>query len=307
MARRDEFDDDDTFLDAILRQKGRAGHPGSLRRVLAVTAGLAVLGILGAVVWSTVSDDPSASDQAVPIIRADAEPYKAVPSEPGGMAVPNKDSTIFETLKGQQQKSDQAKLENLFEDAEKPVRKDEVFAAAEAEPPAEPPPAAKDVVSKMPKMPTVTYESGEATPPVNLRPPQPTDEVAKAPVAPAAPAPVAAVPAEALKAAPKKPEPAEEIAAAAPKAAAIQPAAGGNFYVQMAAVKSEADARKQWPIYQAKYNQLSDLSLRVQQADLGAKGTYYRIQGGPLTEADARKVCSSINAQKSGSCVVAKR
>lgn len=298
MARRDEFDDDDTFLDAILRQKGRAGHPGSLRRVLAVTAGLAVLGILGAVVWSTVSDDPSASDQAVPIIRADVDPYKVVPDEPGGMAVPNKDSTIFETLKGQQQKSDQARLENLFEDAEKPVRKDEVFADAEAAAPAEPPAAAKEVVSKMPKMPTVTYESAEAseaTPPVNLRPPQPGD----------------AAPVEALKAppkaAPKKEEASEEIAAAAPKAAAIQPAAGGNFYVQMAAVKSEADARKQWPAYQAKYNQLSDLSLRVQEADLGAKGIYYRIQGGPLTEADARKVCSSINAQKSGSCVVAKR
>jgi hypothetical protein len=296
MTRRDEFDDDDTFLDAILRQKGRTGHPGSLRRVLAVTAGLAVLGVLGAVLWSTVSDDPAVSNQAVPIIRADANPYKVVPDEPGGMAVPNKDSTIFETLKGQQQKSDQARLENLFEDAEKPVRKDEVFAASEAVTPAEPPPAAKEVVSKMPKMPTVTYESAEAsdaTPPVNLRPPQPTDV-----------APVAAAPAPATK---PKEEPAEEIAAAAPKAAAIQPAAGGNFYVQMAAVKSESDARKQWPAYQAKYNQLSDLQLRVQQADLGAKGIYYRIQGGPLTEADARKVCSSINAQKSGSCVVAKR
>lgn len=309
MARRDEFDDDDTFLDSILKQN-RHGHPGSLRRVLAVTAGLATLGILAAVLWSTMSGDSSESADAVPIIRADAGTYKAAPEEPGGMAVPNKDSTIFESLKGPQA-DDQAKLENLFEDAEKPVRKDEVFTAENATPPAEPPEAAKDVVSKMPKMPTVTYESAEgseATPPVNLRPAaNPANNIVVEEET-AAVKPSASVPsAPAIAVAPVKSTPSEEIASAAPKAAAIQPAAGGNFYVQLAAVKSEADARKQWPTYQAKYNQLSDLSLRVQQADLGAKGIYYRIQGGPLNESDARKVCSSINSQKSGSCVVAKK
>ena len=93
----------------------------------------------------------------------------------------------------------------------------------------------------------------------------------------------------------------------AKKADAIQPAAGGNFYVQLAAVKSEADAQTQWPKYQAQFSELSSLNLRVQKADLGAKGTYYRIQGGPVSEPDARKLCSSINTQKAGSCVVAKR
>src|SRR5262245_39305377 len=125
MTRRDEFDDDEGFLDSILNQRrGRSG-PGSLRRVLIVTAGLAVLGILGAVVWSGASDESAVSEDAVPIIRADADPYKVAPEEPGGMAVPNKDSTIFETLKGQDEQ--QAKVENLFDEGEKPVRKDDVF------------------------------------------------------------------------------------------------------------------------------------------------------------------------------------
>ncbi len=300
MTRRDEFDEE-TFLDTILNQSNKRGSPGSLRRVLAVTAGLAVLGILGAVMWSTFSGDQDRSAEAVPIIRADADPYKIAPQDPGGMAVPNKDSTIFETLKGEQE-SDRAKLENLFEDAEKPVRKEDVFAAGKTEEPApQTSEAAKTVVSRMPKMPTVTYEAADsadndATPPVDI------ESAAKELPAGEPPQPVAS------KETSKPPVPEVDTSAAeAPKAAAIQPAAGGNFYVQMAAVKSEADARAQWPKIQAQYRELSDLSLRVQEADLGAKGIYYRIQGGPLTEADARKLCSSINSRKSGSCVVAKR
>lgn len=300
MANRDEFDDDGSFFDSILKRRD-GQHPGSLRRVLAITAGLSVLGILGAVMWSTMSETAPSPSEAVPIVRADAEVYKVAPSEPGGMAVPNKDSTIFESLKGQS--PEQAKVENLFDDAEQPVRKEDVFESA-SEPPsaatpvaeAEPPQAAKDVASKMPKMPTVSYEDAPAMPPVELAKPE-------APVAETQVAPVAA---QDVKEEPRPAEQKPEVAVA-PKAAAIQPSAGGNFYVQLAAVKSEADARKQWPTYQAKYGELSDLTLRVQKADLGAKGVYYRIQGGPVSEADARKVCTSINARKSGSCVVAKK
>lgn len=311
MSRRDEFDDEDGFFDNILKNRGggkkrHAGHPGSLRRVLMVTAGLAVLGVLGAVLWSTWPDSSSdeTADASVPIIRADTEAYKVKPDEPGGMAVPNQDSTIFNTLKGEQA-TNQAKVENLYEDTETPVRKEEVFTASEA--PEEPaattpaPDAAKDVASKMPSFSDVKVNEYAA--------PEPTP----------APADVTAVPpmdtrtsaAEGIEAEPVKPEtpaaaPAKTEELSAKSADAIQPAAGGNFYVQLASVKSEADAKAQWPKFQAQYSALSDLPLRVQRADL-AKGTYYRVQGGPITESDARKVCSSINGQKAGSCVVAKR
>ena len=160
MARRDEFDDDEGFLDSILNRRERSGvHPGSLRRVLAVTAGLAVLGILAAVLYSTWPEGRSeVSDDAVPIIRADATPYKTAPDEPGGMAVPNKDSTIFDTLKGEQ--GGDGKTENLFEDSEKPVRKQDVFTPKDEAAATPTDPARDAVVSKMPVMskPVVTYE-----------------------------------------------------------------------------------------------------------------------------------------------------
>jgi hypothetical protein len=277
MTRRDEFDDDDNgLLKSILSRRTPEGgvRPGSLRRVLAATAGLAVLGILGAVLWSTWPEErgEALDESNVPIIRADADPYKTAPEEPGGMDVPNKDSTIFNTLKGERDKK--AGPENLFEDSEQPVRKEDVFTA-------EPAPATPDEQKLEPaENRTAEVKESEAAPP--------TAVTAVEPVTPAAPAP-----------APEKQE--------AKKADAVQPAAGGNFYVQLAAVKSEADAKTQWPKYQAKYSELSRLSLRVQKADLGAKGTYYRIQGGPVSEPEARKLCASINTQKAGSCVVAKR
>ncbi len=285
MARRDEFDDEEGFLDSILKPRGQAerGHPGSVRRVLAVTAGLAVLGILSAVLWSTWPEERGAglSEANVPIIRADAQPYRTEPEDRGGMAVPNKDSTIFNTLKGQA--ADQAQAENLFEEPEAPVKKAEVFTAPEEVVTAKAPEA---VVSETVPSPAVV---SEATPPADVLPPASQQKLAST--------------GDSIESSVEK----KKVQDAAKKAEAIQPAAGGNFYVQLASVKSENDAKAQWPKLQKQFVSLSDLDLRVQKADLGAKGTYYRIQGGPVTEADARKLCSSINGQKSGSCVVAKR
>jgi hypothetical protein len=245
--------------------------------VLAATAGLAILGILGAVIWSTWPEErgEALDESNVPIIRADADPYKAAPEEPGGMDVPNKDSTIFNTLKGGRDQT--AGAENLFEDGEQPIRKEDVFTAETA------PPTPDERKLEPAGDKTAEVKEPEAAPP--------TAVTAVEPVTPAAPAPERPVP--------EKQE--------AKKAETVQPAAGGNFYVQLAAVKSETDAKAQWPKYQAKYSGLSNLSLRVQKADLGAKGTYYRIQGGPVSEPEARKLCASINTQKAGSCVVAKR
>jgi hypothetical protein len=44
--------------------------------------------------------------------------------------------------------------------------------------------------------------------------------------------------------------------------------------------------------------------LRIQEADLGAKGTYYRAQGGPLSEDKAQAICKAITAKKPGGCLV---
>lgn len=94
-----------------------------------------------------------------------------------------------------------------------------------------------------------------------------------------------------------------EPAAGAVKAEAVNVAA--KHFVQLGSVQSEDASAKEWDRLQRAYDDiLTGLDYRVQRADLGERGIYYRIQGGPLTEHQARSICDKITAQKPGGCLV---
>lgn len=110
---------------------------------------------------------------------------------------------------------------------------------------------------------------------------------------------------------------AREDDSAGKAAARTEPAAGGiaaeavnvakKHFVQLGSVQSEAASAKEWGRLQRAYGDvISGLDYRVQRADLGDRGIYYRIQGGPLTEEQARTICEDITAQKPGGCLVIK-
>lgn len=94
--------------------------------------------------------------------------------------------------------------------------------------------------------------------------------------------------------------------------AAIAPAAGfvlssGSHYVQLGSVKSQAGASAEWGKFKKKYAaELSDSKYRVQRADLGERGTFYRIQAGPMSADSASEICGSIKAKAPGGCLVVK-
>jgi len=98
----------------------------------------------------------------------------------------------------------------------------------------------------------------------------------------------------------------------AQQAAAIAPAAGfaitpGTHYVQLGSVKSQAGASSQWGVFKRKYAaELSDVKYRVERADLGERGTFYRIQAGPMSGESATEICKSIKEQTPGGCIVVK-
>ncbi|MGE4313957.1 MAG: SPOR domain-containing protein [Pseudobdellovibrionaceae bacterium] len=102
-----------------------------------------------------------------------------------------------------------------------------------------------------------------------------------------------------------QPEPTKEDAAKqAPAIPTI--GTGPDRFVQLGAFRDRASAASAWSTMQKKYPiLLSGLTLRVQEADLGSKGMYYRVQGGPAKESRAKAICTAINADKSGSCLVA--
>ena len=80
---------------------------------------------------------------------------------------------------------------------------------------------------------------------------------------------------------------------------------GGGYAVQVTSERSESNAQAALLAPQAKYpNQLSGRQPVIRRADLGAKGTYYRVLVGPFASAEeASGLCSRLKAA-GGNCIV---
>ena len=89
-------------------------------------------------------------------------------------------------------------------------------------------------------------------------------------------------------------------------AGAVQ--AAGDYFLQLASVKSEAAAKGEWGRLQKSHGEiLGDMDLNVQSADLGDRGVFYRIQTGPFpNKATAEDLCWQLRAEKQD-CLVVRR
>ncbi|SDE58311.1 SPOR domain-containing protein [Rhodospira trueperi] len=107
---------------------------------------------------------------------------------------------------------------------------------------------------------------------------------ASTPVAPTAP--LAATPAPA-----PAPQP-----VAQPATTAAAPGAWAGAGVRVGSFRTMEGARTGWANFQSAYpGLLGDLSPRIERVDLGDKGTYYRVYGGPFPSASAaRDLCGQI-------------
>ena len=76
--------------------------------------------------------------------------------------------------------------------------------------------------------------------------------------------------------------------------------AAGDYFVQVASVRSDQDARNGWArLQKAQAELFGDLVLDVQRADLGDRGIFYRIRTGPFpNRATAQDMCAQIKAAK---------
>ncbi|PZQ44216.1 MAG: hypothetical protein DI551_10610 [Micavibrio aeruginosavorus] len=308
MAKKyDDFDeaDQDGIFDQIF------GIISQRKREFAIVSVVAAVVLLGIVVFGSYPDDAdSAASDSVPIVRADAGAYKTTPDNPGGMEIPYRDSTVFSS-------ADAAKTdggtENILADegSEEPLPRDQLFAGLNTENNSAP------VTEEVAPAPTTT--TAEANPalnpilgdaPAKVEAVEPPSNDALVKEALGTTAPVAAVP-EAVKPAPVEPAPVAKIEPKEEVVAKTEPAAGtaaakvtpGGYYVQLASVKSTAGAASEYKKMQVKYSALSGVKYRTQEANLGAKGTFYRIQAGPMSKESASSVCGSIKA-KGGSCLV---
>jgi hypothetical protein len=302
--RNEDFDnyDQDGFFSSLKQTMSKAGP-----RLMVGGAVVALL-VLGGVFWGAYPESDDAA-QPVPVVRADIQPYKTTPEEPGGMDIAHRDSTVFSTYRDGQ---DAEKVENLLteEGAEQPVPRSQLFAGlntgAEDMPP-QPAPAAADAGAADPAAMTEDKTAAAEQKPTDIQTAMDRSPAAE----PAQTAPEAIEPAagaisdapeadlsEAAKAASQL-EPAAGAATAAPKA--VKP---GTHYVQVASVRDSGKIPAEWKKLTAAHGGLKEYKYRTIAADLGAKGSFTRLQAGPMSKAEADTLCAAIKAKTPGGCMV---
>ena len=83
------------------------------------------------------------------------------------------------------------------------------------------------------------------------------------------------------------------------------PSAAGAFRIQLGALGSAVEAEAEWRRLRRRHGDLlKALRSRIQRADLGAKGVFYRLQAGPLAGAGRAKGLCETLARRNVRCLV---
>jgi len=284
-----------------------------------------------------VASYPSSNDASdIPIVQAEATPFKEMPSDPGGMDVPFQDSTVFSSLRNPDA-PEVTSIENLLAE-EEPVDRLQAFAAeaeriiqeSEARRGAVDTAALIEEATGVESVPQATggdtlgavVAKAEATQKVQQQVEKisPQDLMAKNDAVPSKPSTLykpggspdtIEFVRDVLNKKDDKTSAVKVVSDTAKKVAAVKPAAGGfdvrpgSHYVQLGSIKSASAASSEWTKLSKKYaSELSGTKYRVERADLGAKGVFFRIQAGPMSKESASEICGSIKSQTPGGCLV---
>ncbi|MBK8909546.1 MAG: SPOR domain-containing protein [Rhodospirillales bacterium] len=261
--------------------------------------------------WGWNGEDEQVAGVEPEVIRADPEPVKVKPDEPGGMTVEDRDKLVYRRLAGEEEPDT---VERLLPPTEEPIAPPQPQLHVESDQPPPPPAWLAEDSERV---------NGQASQPDDAAPAGPADpstsgngNAAATGVGTAAPtsrparddqraesAAGSAAPADSAQ--PSDAGRAPEVSTAAVSA---PPAStrGGVYQIQLAAVSSEERAESAWAGYKAKHGDLlGDLGSQVVRADLGDKGVFYRLRAGPiLGENNARALCNRLSGRGVGCMVV---
>ena len=232
---------------------------------------LVTVSVLGGLGWLAYERITAIDPSAPPLIRADDGPNKIRPKDPGGMAVPDQDKLIYQTLNGGVVEET---VERLLPPPEEPLPPPEPPETPEPERVEAPPPAAE---------PAVQDSAIPPLPPAEIDQPAEIEQPAEVPTV-----------VEAPKEAPKEP--------AAPTPTAVT----GPYMVQLASFRSIDAADVAWRRAVKKNGDLlSPHTARVVRADLGGdRGIYYRLRLGPfVNREEAKSLCAKLKS-RSVDCIV---
>jgi hypothetical protein len=262
------------------------------RLPLLIVLALLVLAMFAGLVWLAYTQGVARGRSETPVLAAAAGPVRVAPTDKdnGGADAAYKGFKIYEQPAPPDDEADAAPP---------------ATPAATQTPPPAPAKAQPAPVVAAPQ-PVAAPAPAPAKPAPALKPvvatPKPAPMMAAPKPAPAAekPKPVISAP---LAPATGAPRALPGLASTAPVAAAPKPAASGSYVLQIGAYKSQADADAAWKAYKAKHAALlAGYGSDVQQAELGEKGTWYRLRITGFGDRDvANGLCDRLKAD-GGSC-----
>lgn len=284
MSERLEIDPDELRdHDATARPRRR------LFPAVLLTAAVAGVGYFSW--WTYQHAKPPVIPSNVPVIHSDAGPVKQVPTNPGGMVVPDQDSALLN-----RSGAGTPRVEQLLPAPEQALPRPVA--------PPKPVPVPQETTDATAKL------AAPAEAPAIPAKPAPQPDIAAAPALPAAPiAAVPSTPSPAIAAPAVAPAPAIASAAPPPAVAIAPPAAhpAAGYRLQLGALRSEDAAKQEWlHLQKAQPDILGKLGVSIVRADLGDKGVFYRIQAGPVGDAgEATQSCASLKSRNIG-CILVK-
>jgi hypothetical protein len=274
----DEYKERDGDFELVGEQ--REEEPARGRNpLIAVVLTLAVMALFAGGLWFAYMQGikhggtPAAQGaDAVPLLRADERPVKVRPEQPGGMPMPDQNSSLYN------QKLARASVEKLLPPPEQPLPRPAPAPIRPASPPQIVMPPSEPVPAEA--------EPAHAAAAPRGRAPQTTPAVS---TAAGSGSPQAAAP-------------------TAVKAALPTPGgpAAGTVEVRLGSLRTPEAAREEWQrLKRVNADLLGNLRANAVSVDLGDKGIYYRIMAGPLDEAAAERLCSEMRRRNHG-CIVAR-
>ncbi len=335
----DELDREFADLEEGSAESRMARRGGA--RLLPIAVAVIALAVFGGIVWYAYNQGVrSGSEEAAPLLAPEGE-AKVAPEDPGGLEVEHTDKQVYDRISGDE--ADGESVERILPPPEDPMNppEGESGAAPEVQSPEIPSitESEEEGAGEEPPLPDEKLaEPGQDPPTADLAGDQESAAATESADGAAASAESAADETAAESGAAEEAsdsatasqqedsaaDASEETAAASAdreasdaagsdeagassaetQTASADPTSG--WQIQIAALGSEAAARRAWAERQeALPDLLGDLTLAIQRAVVNDK-TYYRVRGGPLASRDeATALCNALKAEDQACLVVA--
>lgn len=262
---------------------------GKWRRYVVLTV---AIGFVALIALAFNQGQTQADQQSIPIIKADAEPFKIKPEQTGGQEIPHQDKLIYEQMGSAPARP---VTEKLLSDAEPPILPEPRATAA-----ADPLPAQEVAVIPTPEITRVNPKVEKTSEPENLSAMLVAQNQEAAPlIAPMLiDKPKPPVPQKTQDNPPPQLPAAKTLPAQAPPRAAAEKIELDGFRVQLAAFPDANQAAATAAQLQKKLAPLlAGRKIAVIRAEIPNRGVFHRLQiGGFADRRAAQASCAAIKA-----------